>query len=85
LAYLLQFVAENYEFATHTVILKPRTLLRFPRGAQGTQISVAFLVGRSDAPRSKRKNIRAALAADVKRFCHQIKMDEVFGTHSGAD
>jgi hypothetical protein len=23
----------------------------------------------------------AAIAADVKRFCHQIKTDEVFGTH----
>jgi hypothetical protein len=26
-------------------------------------------------------NISAAIAADVKRFCHQIKTDEVFGTH----
>ena len=36
------------------VILKPRTLLQIPRGAQETQISVAFLVGRSSAPRTKR-------------------------------
>jgi hypothetical protein len=24
----------------------------------------------------------AAIVADVKRFCHQIKTDEVFGTHT---
>jgi hypothetical protein len=32
-------------------ILKPRTLFRFHEGAQETQIPVAFLVGRSSAPR----------------------------------
>ena len=36
------------------VILKPRTLLKIPRGAQETQILVAFLVRRSSAPRPKR-------------------------------
>jgi hypothetical protein len=34
-----------------------------------------------EAPRFKRKNISAAIAANVKRFCQQIKTDEVFGTH----
>jgi hypothetical protein len=28
---------------------------------------------KNEAPRFKRKNISAAIAADVKRFCHQIK------------
>jgi hypothetical protein len=36
---------------------------------------------KNDASRFKRKNISAAIAADVKRFCHEIKRDEVFGTH----
>src|ERR1700737_2427840 len=36
---------------------------------------------KSEAPRFKRRNISAAIAADIKRFCHQIKTDEVFGTH----
>jgi hypothetical protein len=30
-----------------------------------------------------RKEISAAIVADVKRFCHQIKTDEVFNTHTG--
>jgi hypothetical protein len=34
------------------------------------------------APRFKRKNISATMVVDVKRFCRQIKTDEVFGTHS---
>ena len=37
-----------------------------------------------EPPRLKRKNISAAIAADVKRFYQQIKTDDVFGTHSGA-
>src|SRR5215471_4557084 len=37
---------------------------------------------KNEAPRFKRKNISATITADVKRFCHQIKTDEVFGTHS---
>ena len=36
------------------VILKPGTLLRFHEALQETQISMAFLVGRSSAPRSER-------------------------------
>jgi hypothetical protein len=39
---------------------------------------------KSEAARFKRKNISATITADVKRFCHQIKTDEVFGTHSRA-
>src|SRR3984893_14357017 len=35
-----------------------------------------------EAPRFKRKNITATIVVDVKRFCRQIKTDEVFGTHS---
>jgi hypothetical protein len=37
---------------------------------------------KNDVLRLKRKNISATIAADVKRFCHRIKADEVFGTHS---
>jgi hypothetical protein len=37
---------------------------------------------KSAAARFKRRIISAAIATDVKRFCHQIKTDEVFGTHS---
>src|SRR5262249_61342966 len=37
---------------------------------------------KSDAPRFKRKKISATIVADIKRFCHQIKTDEVFGTHT---
>ena len=40
---------------------------------------------KSDAPRFKRKNISATIAADVKRFCHQIKTADVFGTHRRRD
>ena len=36
-----------------------------------------------EPPRLKRKNISAAIAADVKRFYQQIKTDDVFGTHRG--
>jgi hypothetical protein len=36
---------------------------------------------KSEATRFKRKIISAVIAADVKRFCSQIKTDEVFGTH----
>jgi hypothetical protein len=36
------------------VILKTQNLVEIPRGPQETQISVAFLVGRSSAPRTKR-------------------------------
>jgi hypothetical protein len=36
-----------------------------------------------EPPRLNRKNISAAIAADVKRFYQQIKTDDVFGTHSG--
>jgi hypothetical protein len=36
-----------------------------------------------EAPKFKRSMISAAIEADVKRFCQQIKTDEVFGTHSG--
>ena len=32
----------------------------------------------NDAPRFKRKNISATIAADVKRFCHQIKNGQGF-------
>src|SRR5215467_9934769 len=32
----------------------------------------------NDAPRLKRKNISATIAADVKRFCHQIKNGQGF-------
>ena len=35
----------------------------------------------SEAPRFKRRIISAVIASDAKRFCHQIKTDEVFGTH----
>ena len=34
-----------------------------------------------EAPRFKRKNISATIVVDVKRFCRQLKTDEVFGTH----
>jgi hypothetical protein len=34
-----------------------------------------------EAARFKRRKISAAIAAHVKRFSHQIKTDEVFGTH----
>src|SRR5262249_31514933 len=37
---------------------------------------------KNEAPRFKRKKISATIAADVKRFCHQIKTEKVFGTHS---
>jgi hypothetical protein len=37
----------------------------------------------NDAPRRKRKNISATIAADVKRFCHQIKTDKVFSVRTG--
>src|SRR5205807_2604028 len=36
---------------------------------------------KSAAARFRRRIISAAIATDVKRFCHQIKTDEVFGTH----
>jgi hypothetical protein len=36
---------------------------------------------KNEAARFKRRNISAAIAADVKRFCHQIKTDESFGIH----
>ena len=37
------------------------------------------------AHRSISRNSRSAtIAADVKRFCHQIKSDDVFGTHRSA-
>jgi hypothetical protein len=32
-------------------------------------------------PGPKRRNISATIIADVKRFCHEIKTDEVFRTH----
>jgi hypothetical protein len=32
----------------------------------------------SEAPRFKRRIISAVIATDAKRFCHQIKTDEVF-------
>ena len=38
-----------------------------------------------EAPRFKRKNISATIVVDVKRFCRQIKTDEVFGTHTGPE
>jgi hypothetical protein len=38
---------------------------------------------KSEAPRFKRRIISAVIATDAKRFCHQIKTDEVFGTHKG--
>src|SRR6266446_4184980 len=38
-----------------------------------------------EPPRLKRKNISAAIAADVKRFYQQIKTDDVFGTHNAND
>jgi hypothetical protein len=31
-----------------------------------------------------KRNISATIVADVKRFSHQINMDEVFGTHNSA-
>ena len=31
-----------------------------------------------------KRNISATIVADVKRFSHQINMDEVFGTHRRA-
>jgi hypothetical protein len=37
---------------------------------------------RSEATRSKNRNISATIAADVRRFAYQINTDEVFGTHS---
>jgi hypothetical protein len=36
---------------------------------------------KSEAPRFKRTNIGAAIAADVKRFCHRIKWTE-FSAHT---
>src|ERR1700720_946803 len=36
-----------------------------------------------EAPSFKRKNISATIVVDVKRFCRQLKTDEVFGTHKG--
>ncbi len=38
---------------------------------------------KGEAAKFKRSNISAAIAADVKRFCHQINTDEVLGTHRG--
>lgn len=38
---------------------------------------------KSEAARFKRRNMSAAIVADVKRFCHQIKTDEVFVTLRG--
>src|SRR5262249_36451180 len=52
------FVPAN-RFSKLAVVLKPRTLLRFHEGAQETQISVAFLVGRPSTPRPKRAIERA--------------------------
>src|ERR1700730_16768037 len=43
----------------------------------------SWLLGlKSEATMFKSKTISAAIAADVKRFCRQIKTDGVFGTHS---
>lgn len=36
------------------------------------------------ATRCQRKRISATIAADDRRFCHQINPDEVFGTHTGS-
>ena len=38
-----------------------------------------------EPPRLKKKNISAAIAANVKRFYQQIKTDDVFGTHRSGD
>src|SRR5262245_65359702 len=38
----------------------------------------------NDAPRLKRKNISATIAADVKRFCHQVKNGQGFRYTQGA-
>jgi len=35
----------------------------------------------NDTPRFKRRIISAVIATDAKRFCHQIKTDEVLGTY----
>ena len=44
----------------------------------------SWLLGlKSEATGFKRKTVSAAIAADVKQFCRQIKTDEVFGTHNG--
>jgi hypothetical protein len=37
---------------------------------------------KGEAPRFKRRNISATIAAKVKRFCHRIKTNELFGTHN---
>ena len=36
---------------------------------------------KSEATRFKKRNISATIVANVRRFCHQINMDEVFDTH----
>src|SRR5262249_60061668 len=38
----------------------------------------------NDAPRLKRKNISATIAADVKRFCHQVKNGQGFRYTQGS-
>jgi len=34
-----------------------------------------------EATRFKKRNISATIVANVRRFCHRINTDEVFGTH----
>jgi hypothetical protein len=37
---------------------------------------------KSEATRFKRKTISAAIVADVKRFCHRIKTDDITNSPS---
>jgi hypothetical protein len=38
---------------------------------------------KGEPSRFNNSSMRATIAADVRRFCHRIKSDEVFGTHRG--
>jgi hypothetical protein len=54
------------------------------RGAEIARVRFYDLT-QIEPPRLKRKNISAAIAADVKRFYQQIKTDDVFGTHTSIE
>src|SRR5262245_50946303 len=61
------------------VATKSRTL---PAHHGAFSASSELLGLNNDAPRLKRKNISATIAADVKRFCHQIKKRTRFSVHT---
>jgi hypothetical protein len=57
----------------HGQLMAERGLLRLK--------SAPRLERRGNSVRKKRSS--ATIGADVKRFCHQINTDDVFGTHKG--